>query len=380
MYTLLLLLQERTLWLPEQASTTAHEIDAVFSFILWGSAIMMVLVTIPMVYLAYKYRRKHANERPEPVVESHILELTWIVVPTILVAVVFFWGFRAYVGTHQAPPGAYEINVTGQKWFWTFEYPNGLNSDDLVVPAGQPIKLVMTSQDVLHSFFVPEFRIKHDVLPNRFSTVWFEAPREGVYQVLCTEYCGTAHSNMGARIRVVGRQEFYAFLNQGYLPGEEPPPMAPAALGERIYTQRQCNTCHSLDGSDGTGPTWAGLWMAPRPGSPSGVADAEYIRTSIILPQEYIVSGYENANMPSYQGILTDRDIDGVTAYIRLINGAATAADTTLAASADSTATPADDPATGGPPADAPAAMGDPSVGVADPVAPGEREILRERR
>jgi cytochrome c oxidase subunit II len=341
---------ENGLWLPPQSSTTAHEIDFVWGFILWSSTILTIGVAIGIVYLAWKYRRRSHADRPAPVKESKALELTWSIIPTILVLIVFFMGFRAYVSTSIPPTDAYEIYVTGQKWFWTFEYPNGrVTQNEIVVPAGQPIKLVMTSQDVLHSFFVPEFRIKHDVVPNRYVSVWFNAPEEGVYQVVCTEYCGLDHSNMGAHIRVVGRDEFYAFLRDTG-GGENVPPVQ---LGEQLYTSRNCNTCHSIDGSPGTGPSWLGNWGQPRPGSVDGVVDENYIRQSVMEPGAYIVDGYQN-QMPSYQSLMQDTDIRGIIAYIRQINGVATAADTSLVP-ADSTAAapdgaaPAEDSAAGTP-------------------------------
>jgi cytochrome c oxidase subunit 2 len=313
-----------SLWLPPQHSTTAHEIDALFYFILYASTILTVGVAVGMVYLAWKYRRRSHADRPAPVKENKSLELAWSVIPTLLVMVVFFWGFRAYVGTSIPPTDAYTINVKGQKWFWTFEYPTGLNTDELVVPAGQPVKLVMTSQDVLHSFFVPEFRIKMDVIPNRYSYVWFNAPEPGVYQIVCTEYCGTGHSNMGAHVRVVGRDDFYEFLRTGG--GDAGADLPPAEYGALLYEQKRCNTCHSVDGSPATGPTWLGAWGQPRPGSESGVFDDNYVRQSILEPGAYVAPGFQ-PQMPSYEGQLDDRAIQAVAAYIRQLNGAATPAD-----------------------------------------------------
>lgn len=329
-----------TMWLPPQSSTTAHVIDSAFYFILWSSTILTIGVAIGMGWLAWKYRRKSHAEHPRPVHESKWLEISWSVIPTILVMVVFFWGFRAYVDTSLAPSDAYEIRVNGQKWFWTFEYPNGMiTQNEVVVPAGQPIKFVMSATDVLHSFFVPAFRIKHDVVPNRYTYVWFDAPEEGVYQVVCTEFCGTGHSNMGAKIRVVGRDAFYEYLASGGGGGEDIPP---AEFGEELYTSRSCNTCHSIDGSSLVGPTWQGSWGAERPGSESGVVDDNYVRQSIVEPGAYITEGFP-PSMPPYD-FLTDAEIRGLTAYIREINGVATAADTSMAVpepgvATDSTAT-----------------------------------------
>lgn len=337
---------ENGLWLPPQSSTEAYQIDGIFNFILITGTLLTLFVAAAIVYFVWVYRRRSHADRPVDVHESKWLETVWIVLPTLLVMVVFFWGFRAYVGTAIPPSDSYEIGVTAKKWAWSFTYPNGQQTfSEVVVPVGQPVKLVMSSQDVLHSFFVPEFRIKHDVLPNRYSFVWFEAPREGVYQVVCTEYCGTAHSNMGAKIRVVSRPAFYAFLRNGYLPGEAPPVMAPADAGEALYTQRNCNTCHSLDGSAGVGPSWLGAWGEARPGSESGVFDDAYVHQSIVAPQAYYAPGFDGMMMPSYEGQLDDTQIGQIAAFMRRLNGAATEADTTTATgpaapAADSTATP----------------------------------------
>ena len=326
-------------WLPPQSSTTAHEIDSLFYFILYSSTILTLIVVAAMIYFIVKYRRKSHTDRPQEVHESKWLEISWIVIPTILVMVVFFWGFRAYVSTTVPPANAYEIDVVAKKWNWTFQYRNGVEipgQEGLVVPVGQPIKLRMTSVDVLHSFFVPEFRIKHDVLPGRYSYVWFEAPEEGVYQVVCTEYCGTAHSNMGARIRVVSQQAFDEFIPDGYSTG----PMAPAALGEKIHQAQGCNACHSIDGSAGVGPSWQGIWGAPRPGSDANEVNDAYVAESILNPNAYKAPGFENGNMAPYE--LSEDELAGVSAYIRVLSDAATPADTTIASeegvASDSTA------------------------------------------
>jgi cytochrome c oxidase subunit 2 len=330
-----------SLWMPPQESTTAGEIDALFYFILYASIILTLMVTAAMVYFVWKYRRKSHTDRPVDVIESKWLELSWITIPTLLVLVVFFWGFRAYVSTSIPPSDAITINVEAKKWAWSFDYGNGLQPipSEIWVPVGTPVRLEMTSVDVLHSFFVPEFRIKHDVIPNRYSYVWFEAPREGTYQVVCTEYCGTAHSNMGARIHVVSRTRYYEILN-GDVPGAGP--MIPTELGEQMHTRYNCQTCHSIDGTAGVGPSWQGIWGQPRPGSASGVVDDAYIAESIYQPQAYYAPGYENAVMPGYEGQLNDTQVAGIAAYIRLLSGAETEADMTMpdvaAAAADSLA------------------------------------------
>jgi cytochrome c oxidase subunit 2 len=306
----------------------------VYWFITIMSAILLAIVTAAGVYFVKRYRRRSHADRTEKVHESRFLEVSWVVVPTLLVMVVFFWGFRAYVVTSIPPTDSYQIQVQAQKWFWTFRYPSGMvTQGELVVPAGQPVRLQMTSQDVLHSFYVPEFRIKMDVVPNRYTTVWFEAPREGIYQVVCTEYCGKDHSNMGAHIRVVSRAEFVEYVRTG---GGQDVNLPPAELGEQLFTGRACNACHTVDGSPATGPSWLGIWNQPRPGSAQGVVNDEYIQESILAPGDYVAPGFQNV-MPSFAGILDSTQVNAVAAYIRLINDAATPADTTLPG-ADSTA------------------------------------------
>ena len=336
-------MEERTgsFWLPPQSSTTAHEIDALFAFILWASVVIMAGVTFYMVYYAWKYRRRSHADRPVHVEPSKWLEISWVVIPSLLVFVVFFWGFKAFVSAGIPPDNAYEIRVTGKKWLWEFEYPNGTTSvGDLYVPVGEPVELIMTSTDVLHSFFVPEFRVKHDAVPNRYTTVWFNVKEQGEYQVLCTEYCGTSHSEMYAKVIAVDRGTF----NEWVLTGGGNDNLPLNEYGAQLYTQQACNTCHSVDGSDNTGPSWLGLWGAGRPGSEEGVANENYIVSSIVNPQAYIVPGYQGV-MPAYPN-MTERQLAAITAYIKDINGAytpeATVPADSTAAPGDSTAIPAD--------------------------------------
>ncbi len=331
--------QKGSFWLPPQSSTTAHEIDALFYFILWASVVVMVGVTFFMVYYAWKYRRRSHADRPVEVHPSKALELSWVVVPSLLVLVVFFWGFKTFVSAGIPPDNAYEIRVVAKQWLWEFEYPNGTHSvGDLYVPVGEPVELVMTSTDVLHSFFVPDFRVKHDVVPNRYSTVWFEVKEAGEYQVFCTEYCGTSHSEMYAKVIAVDRGTFNQWLQSGG--GGEDLPLP--RLGEQLYTQQACVTCHSIDGSVKVGPSWLGHWGQTRPFADGGsaVMDANYVAESITMPQAHIVEGFANAAMPAYPN-LTERQLAGIVAYIRELNGDWSAADSVAAAS-DSTAAPAD--------------------------------------
>ena len=301
-------------WLPEAASALAPEIDSLFNFVTIASAILLVIVTAAMLWFVYRYRRRNPAERPAPVSESRVLEISWIVIPTILVLLVFNWGFKSFVEQKTMPPSAYDIQVQAQSWNWLFEYPNGVTSDTLVVPANQPVKTTMSSQDVTHSFFVPAFRVKQDVLPNRYTSVWFEATERGTYDLFCTEYCGRNHSEMNATVKVVSRERFDQWLDESSMPEDIPLP----DLGERLYTQQGCQGCHSLDGSDMVGPTWEGLYGKTDHQMADGstvTADENYLRESILQSGAKIVQGYQNV-MPSYAN-LSEREVSGLVEFIK---------------------------------------------------------------
>lgn len=302
-------------WLPEAASTIAPEIDSLFSFVTIVSAIIFVGVVGAMLWFSYRYRRQDPAERPAPVEESKVLEVSWIVVPTILVLLVFNWGFKSYVEMHTAPPNSYNVQVTAQQWSWLFEYPNGVTtSDTMFVPEDRPVKTTMSSKDVIHSFFVPAFRVKQDVLPNRYTSVWFEATDQGEYSLFCTEYCGTNHSQMNVVVKVMSRQAFNDKMEKLGTPKDIPLPQ----LGEQLYSQRGCQGCHSLDGSDGVGPTWQGLYGKTGHTMADGstvTADENYLRESILQSGAKIVEGYNNV-MPSYSG-LSERQVSALVAFMK---------------------------------------------------------------
>jgi cytochrome c oxidase subunit 2 len=302
-------------WLPEAASTIASEVDGLFYFVTWVSAIIFVGVMAAMMYFAYRYRRKTPGDRPTPVKESKLLEISWIVVPTILVLLVFNWGFKTYIKMGVAPPDAYEIQAEAWKWNWLFEYPNGTQSDTLYVPEGKPIRMNMSSRDVIHSFFVPAFRVKHDVLPNRYTSVWFEATKTGNFDLFCTEYCGTSHSDMITKVKVVSQEKFNSWVESG---GGATEDMPLPVLGKRLYTQQGCNACHSLDGSPGVGPTWQGLYGKENHAMADGstvTADDNYLREAILEPGAKVVEGYQNI-MPASYTSLSERELSALIAFI----------------------------------------------------------------
>lgn len=306
-----------TFWLPPGHSTAAGDVDALFYFIYWVSVVLFVGVVGATAYFAVRYRRKG---KPDYTSNPHNdpLEITWTVIPTILVFVVFVWGFRGYMNLSIVPKDALEIKTTGQKWFWSFDYPSGATTvNELVVPVDKPIKLLMSSKDVIHSFWVPEFRTKKDVLPNRYTIEWFEATQVGEYQVLCTEYCGTKHSEMLAKVRVVTEREYTEWLDANSNLGAG---MAPEEYGAKLYTTKACVTCHSIDGKPGTGPSFLGIFghEAQMTDGSKLVVDENYLRESILQPQSKIVAGFQPV-MPTFQGILKDREIDALIAYIKTL-------------------------------------------------------------
>lgn len=300
-------------------STIAPEVDALFNFILIVSVILFLLVIGAMFYFSYRYRRREKGELTSPVSHNTLLEVTWTVIPTVLILIVFVWGFQSYIKMNIVPANALEIKATGQKWFWTFDYAEGANSvNDLVVPVNKPIKLLMSSQDVIHSLYVPNFRIKMDVLPNRYTITWFEATDVGEYDLYCTEFCGKGHSEMIGKVKVMTQTDYEAWIEKSSVLGEG---LTLEEYGEQLYTTKACVTCHSLDGSKIQGPSFKGRYgteVLLIDGS-KVLVDENYLRESILEPRAKLVQGYEPV-MPTFQGILKDRQIDALVAYIKSLN------------------------------------------------------------
>jgi cytochrome c oxidase subunit 2 len=306
-------------FLPPGNSTIAPEVDSLFNFILTASIILFLVVIAGIVFFAWRYRRREKDELTTSVSHHTPLEIIWTVIPVILIIIVFIWGFRTYVKMHVVPGDSLEIKVTGQKWFWTFDYPQGANSlNELVVPVDRPIKLLLSSKDVIHSFFVPNFRVKMDVLPNRYTIAWFQATRTGEYNLFCTEFCGKGHSEMIGKVRVMEQAQFDKWLEEGAVVGEG---MSPEEFGKQLYTKKACVTCHSLDGSIIQGPSFLGLYgheVLVSDGTRL-TADENYIRESILSPRAKIVNGFQPV-MPTYQGILKQGEVDALIAFIKSLN------------------------------------------------------------
>jgi cytochrome c oxidase subunit 2 len=243
------------------------------------------------------------------------LEVTWSVIPVVLVVVIFYLGFVGYMDMRLPPREAYEINVVARQWSWQFKYPNGLDDSILHVPAGQPVRLVMRSEDVIHSLSIPDFRVKMDIVPGRYTRTWFRADEPGEHELYCTEYCGTSHSTMTSVVKVYKQGEFEQELDR-LLVGLAA--MTPAERGEKLYVISGCAQCHSSDGSANTGPSFKGIWGQTHEftkGAPT-VVDENYVRESILTPSERVRAGYQD-KMNSFRGQLSDEDIGFLIEYIK---------------------------------------------------------------
>lgn len=303
--------------MPPGSSTIAGDVDALIYFLFYASMVFFAIVVFGIVFFSMRFRHKKATGQSTTANISHStkLEILWSVIPAILVIIVFFWGFNVYLKMHVVPKDAMEIKVTGQKWFWSFDYPEGINTvNELVVPAGTPVKLLLSSKDVIHSFFVPDFRIKMDALPNRYTITWFEAPQPGTHNLFCAEFCGDKHSDMIGKVKVLSEREYKEWLTTGTAADNIPPEQ----YGEKLFTSRACFTCHNIDGKAMVGPPLNNIFgkAAALASGKQVVIDENYIRESVLEPQAAIVAGFQPV-MPTYQGILKEKDISALIAYIK---------------------------------------------------------------
>jgi cytochrome c oxidase subunit 2 len=301
---------------PEQASTLAGRVDALYAFLVAVSVFFAGLIFLLLLYFAVKYRRRSADEQPRPIIGSMLLEAVWIAIPFILVMIMFFWGAGLYFTLASAPADALEIIAIGKQWMWKFQHPEGQREiNELHVPVGRPVKLTLTSQDVIHSFYVPAFRIKMDDVPGRYTATWFEATKTGTFHLFCTEYCGTAHAGMTGRVVVMKPTEYERWLQLGTT--EE----TPTAAGARLFQSLGCSGCHAANAMV-RAPLLEGIYGRPVPLASGDMitADDSYIRDSILLPQKHIVAGYAPV-MPPYQGRVSEEEILQLMAYIKSLGG-----------------------------------------------------------
>lgn len=366
--------------LPAGASTVSAEVDWLYYFVTWVTVIFCVLIFAGTAWLAFRFRHKPGvNDIGRGPTHSNLLEIVWSVIPLIIVLLIAIWGFQGYMNLAVLPPAndadTLEINVNAYKWGWEFQYPNGYNSPVLHVPVNTKVRLVESSRDVIHSLFMPEFRVKKDVVPGRFNKMWFEAtmvspigkdlgrpkvadPKSrddyedlntadlnsydidqklleardpqtlekarGGFEVYCTEYCGTGHSKMLSKVYVHPTAESYktwlSAASDVYRDVNGVPPAA-KDVGAKLVKNNGCFACHSVDGANGTGPTWKDLFakQGKYTDGSAYTADENYIRESILYPQKHLVAGYGGA-MPSYLGKFSDRDLSAIIAYMKSIS------------------------------------------------------------
>lgn len=331
-------------WFPTRASTHAPTVDFWFDFILYVSLFFFVLIVGLMFYFMAKYRRRPGVPAGGPT-HNTPMELTWTIIPTLLVIPMFWGGFKSYVDMATPPENAYEVQVTGQQWVWSFAYPNGHQDSDLYVPVNTPVRLVLNSVDVIHSVYIPAFRVKMDAVPGRFTKLWFNATRPGVFQLFCTEYCGTNHSDMLAKVHVLPAGEFEEWLKKAdpFRPSNmtdeqfeqykaDPEKfirahpdtknlLPPLEMGKKLYQKKGCNQCHSIEGKIVIGPAWNGIWGAQHEMADGSTVtvDENYVRESVLNPLAKIVKGFPGS-MPTYQGRINDREIYAIIQYIKSLN------------------------------------------------------------
>ncbi len=301
---------------PEAASKVAEETDNLYWGLICLSALVVLVVGVPMTYFLLKYRHGKTVDRTPLELPEMKIEVTWTVVPLLIMMVFYVWGAKHYFQIERPPPDAMEINVVGKQWMWKIQHPEGNREiDELHVPVGRMVKLTMTSQDVIHSFFLPEFRIKQDVVPGRYTTEWFNPRQTGTFHLFCSEYCGTQHSGMVGKVVVMDPADYERWLARGQ------PGSTLVQDGEKLFREVGCSGCH-MGSSVIHAPPLEGLFGKPVPLNSGEVvtADEGYIRDSILFPAKQVVGGYTN-DMPSFQGRLTEEQIFELVNYIKSIGG-----------------------------------------------------------
>jgi cytochrome c oxidase subunit 2 len=297
---------------PPQASTTATQVDHLYFFLIAVSVFILALVFVPMLYCLFKYRRGHPADRTPPRLPTMPIEITWTVIPLVLSMGMFAWGAHVYYDLEVPPADALEINVVGKQWMWKVQHQSGHREiNELHIPVGRTVKLTLASQDVIHDFFVPAFRVKQDVVPGRFVTAWFRPTRMGRYHLFCSQYCGTDHSKMTGTIYVMRPEDYQDWLSRGGA-GD-----TLAQSGARLFRTLGCSGCHEGNGAV-RAPRLEGLYgkLVPLQDKQIVRADDKYIRDSILLPASQIVAGYEPL-MPTFQGHISEEELFQLIAYIK---------------------------------------------------------------
>ena len=300
---------------PAQASTIAWQVDALYAFLLVLTVVFCLLVFGMVIIFAIKYRRRSEDEQPEQTHGNLVLELSWTIIPLFLSLFVFLLGADVFFRLQRPPSDPLEIYAVGKQWMWKIQHESGKREiNTLHVPKGQPVRLTMTSEDVIHDFFIPAFRVKNDVLPGRYTTLWFEATQTGEFHLFCAEYCGTQHSGMIGKVIVLEPADYHDWL-MGASSGE-----SMVEAGERQFQKLGCETCHKSTAT-GRGPSLVGLYDKPVTLSNGQeiVVDSDYIRESILLPRAKIVAGYEPI-MPIFEGQISEQSLLQIASYIKSLS------------------------------------------------------------
>jgi cytochrome c oxidase subunit II len=297
---------------PEAASTMATRVDALYFFLIGLAVFFSLLIAGLITYYSLKYHRRS----PRAIgMQSHgnlLLELAWTAIPLLITMVIFVWGAGLYFAMSRPPDNAIDIYVVGKQWMWKFQHLDGQREiNELHVPAGRAVRLIATSEDVIHDWFVPAFRVKADVIPGRYVNIWFQATKPGRYHLFCAEYCGTKHSGMTGEVVVMKPRDYETWLSGGETGGTL------ASAGERLFVDLACNTCHRPD-SQGRGPVLDGLIgrAVTLQSGESIVADEAYVRESILNPSAKITSGYQPI-MPTFQGLVTEEQVLQIIEYVK---------------------------------------------------------------
>ena len=300
-------------FIPESASTVSSKVDALYFYLSGVTLFFTLLISGTIIFFVIKYRRRSPFEIPRPIAGSHKLETMWSVIPFIIAMSMFAWGAQIYFENSRPPKNANEIYIVGKQWMWKIQHSTGQREiNELHVPVGRKIKLIMTAEDTIHDFFIPAFRIKADVLPGKYTTQWFEATKAGTYHLFCAEYCGMNHSGMIGSVIVMQPSEFDNWLSGNA--GQQ----SPAVAGQQLYQSLGCITCHGASGEGGRGPALVGLFgrKVDLTNGQSLTADESYVRESIENPQAKIVTGF-GPIMPTFQGQVTPEQLIQLMSFIK---------------------------------------------------------------
>ena len=297
---------------PERASTMAGRVDALYFFLVAVSVFFSLLIAGLIVYYAIRYRRRDPHSVGEVISGGLMLEITWTVIPFLISMVIFVWGASVFFAMSRPPDETLNIYVVGKQWMWKFQHLDGQREiNELHVPVGRPVKLIMTSEDVIHDVFVPAFRVKADVVPGRYTQLWFQPNKPGRYQLFCAEYCGTRHSGMTGQVIVMDPSEYQTWLSGGAPEGSL------ASAGAKLFQDLACNTCHRPD-AQGRGPVLEGLFgnTVQLQSGETMIVDEAFVRESILQPAAKVASGFQPI-MPTFQGLVTEEQLLELIEYVK---------------------------------------------------------------